>query len=119
MNHSLILHEFDNQLTRDVAALFEQGIGLLRALDDALYTADGRASVGGHIRHCLDVANCFLAGAKIGEIDYSQRMRDEKIQNSHAYAAAQIQKAVAQLRALPAADAGKTVLVKLEVCDGV
>lgn len=117
MNRTLILHEFDNNLTKGLVAVLRQGAALIARLDDALYTADGRGSVGGHFRHCLDFVNSFLAGAKTGEIDYHTRRRDGRIEQNRQYAIEQIESAVAKLRAVPVLEMEKTVEVKLETSE--
>lgn len=111
------MHEFDNRLTAGVVAVLRQGIALIKRLDDASFTAGGRGSVGGHFRHCLDFVNCFLAGAKSGEIDYGRRTRDKLIETDRSRAVLQIEAAIEKLRRLPVLDAARAVSVKSETSE--
>jgi hypothetical protein len=98
--------------------VLEQGLALLERVDDELYAgASGlpcKSGVGGHVRHCLDFYQSFLAGLPSGRIDYDRRERDELVERDRAFAATKLRIVISELRSLPQ-DAGETgVLVSLE-----
>ncbi|MBL9129388.1 MAG: hypothetical protein JNL97_17180 [Verrucomicrobiales bacterium] len=76
------------------AALLEQGERLVLALPREAY---GRkiavafdASIGAHLRHCLDHFASLLAGADTDWVDYDHRARDAKLETDPEFAARQI-----------------------------
>jgi hypothetical protein len=72
-------------IPRAVGTVLRQATGLLRTLDDSTYTsrisAVYHASIGGHVRHCLDHFQSILDGIEGGEINYDQRGRDPRIES--------------------------------------
>lgn len=62
------------------------------ALDDEQYTRKGpagfNASVGGHVRHCLDHVSALLAGVETGLVDYETRERGGAIETRRSDAVA-------------------------------
>jgi hypothetical protein len=82
----------------------EQGIALIRRLGEEIYTAAGpgsfRGGVGGQIRHCYDFYTCLLRGHAAGEIDYSGRDRDGRIEIDPDYAIEKGQGLIGALRLL-------------------
>jgi hypothetical protein len=98
--------------------VLEQGLALLERIDDSLYMGTGglplHSGVGGHIRHCVDFYQSFLAGLPSGRIDYDRRERDELAERDRAFAATKLRIIISELQSLPR-DAGETcVLVSLE-----
>lgn len=100
--------DLHNLLTRKLADILRQGIGLLSEIDDRHYTktengafADGGA-VGGHFRHCLEFVNCFLAGVQNGRIDYERRERNHQIETMREYAMTQYMHTVGALESFSA-----------------
>lgn len=71
-------------------ALLEQGIAVLDALSDEAYTevtaAAFNATVGAHMRHCLDHYALFLHGVCEGRIDYTSRERDPRLEQDRVFA---------------------------------
>lgn len=59
-------------------------------LDDEQYTRKGLAhlgaSVGGHVRHCLDHISALLAGIETGVVDYETRERGGDIETCRSAA---------------------------------
>ena len=57
-----------------------RGVKLLNSIDDNQYSditiAPYYSSIGGHIRHILDVFDCIFDGLEIGEVDLSARKRN-------------------------------------------
>jgi uncharacterized damage-inducible protein DinB len=69
--------------------VLRQARDLLSRVDDETYrTPDpvARASLGAHLRHCLDAYRCFLSGAEGGSVDYDRRDRDPRIEHDVAFA---------------------------------
>jgi len=86
----------------------EQGLDLLRALDDNAYTSAQppyhESSIGDHLRHCLEHYTSFLDGLDAGMIDYDGRARDMRIATSRLVATQTIRDLIARLRAVPQDD---------------
>ncbi len=57
-----------------------RGVKLLNSIDDNKYNdmtiAPYYSSIGGHIRHILDVFDCIFEGLEIGEVDLAARKRN-------------------------------------------
>jgi uncharacterized damage-inducible protein DinB len=57
-----------------------RGVKLLNSIDDNKYSdmtiAPYYSSIGGHIRHILDVFDCIFEGLEIGEVDLAARKRN-------------------------------------------
>ncbi len=96
----------------------EQGVDLLRALEDQAYTIAQppyhESSIGDHLRHCLEHYTSFLDGLDAGTIDYDARVRDVRIATSRLFATQTIRDLIARLRAVPQDD--KPLRVKMD-CD--
>ena len=96
----------------------EQGLDLLRTLEDQAYTSAQppyhESSIGDHLRHCLEHYTSFLNGFDAGMIDYDARARDLRIATSRFFASQTIQDLIVRLHALPQDD--KPLRVKMD-CD--
>ncbi len=94
-------------LRDDNLHFLQQGLDLLRQLDDRHFTAQPQlpmSPVGGHFRHCLDFYTCFLNGVERGEIDYDARTRDPRLEVDRGYAADFIAQLMERLERLPEGD---------------
>jgi len=93
-----------NQLVEGCIETLEQGLTLIEKIDERLYTETCglpiKSGVGGHIRHCLDFFQSFLAGVATGRIDYEQRERDTLVERDRAFAATKLRIVISELRAL-------------------
>jgi len=98
-----------------------QGLELLDALDAETYAAKegGRASIGAHLRHCIDFFNCFLDGLETGRIDYDARCRDAAVETDRRAAARVLADVADRLAALGPADLGRVLEVKADIPEGV
>jgi hypothetical protein len=104
-------------LTARCIGILEQGVKLIRELDDELYItseAEGKACVGSHFRHNLDFVLNFLRGLPGGKIDYNRRERDLRVEREREYAVSRFDFVIAELRNLPADIGNKRVSVRLE-----
>lgn len=71
-------------------AVLAQLAEVVEGLDDEQYTRKGPAhlgaSVGGHVRHCLDHVSALLAGIETGVVDYEKRERGGDIETRRSAA---------------------------------
>src|SRR5210317_1810778 len=69
----------------DIQKNLDRGIHLLNAISDGQYSnttiAPYYSSIGGHMRHILDVFDCIVEGLKTGEINLINRKRNELAEN--------------------------------------
>lgn len=91
-----------NKLRDKTAEEFVRAIRLIEKLDDDVYTKTTTfaGSIGAHFRHNFDFANIFLSGLENGKIDYSNRERDERIEQNRSYAIERIEAIIRQLKDL-------------------
>ena len=92
----------ESRLITICISLLEDGLRLLERLDDDVYAKTSvlspHASVGAHLRHCLDFYKAFLSGLDAGRIDYTCRQRDSLIETDRRYAIQEIHQLIAALR---------------------
>jgi len=86
------------------ARLFEDGIALVRELDDADFCSaeirpDG-GGIGPQLRHCADFARSLLDGLEAGRVDYDARKRDALFEVNRAYAIGELESLAEHLRGL-------------------
>ena len=66
-------------MCRSAVEVLQQAEGLLGALDDAAYTTRVpvafNATIGGHVRHCLDHFRTLLGALECADLDYDRRER--------------------------------------------
>jgi hypothetical protein len=82
----------------------QQGIRLIRRLDDTSYTRPAgvsfRGGVGAQFRHCFDFYGCFLSGVASAEVDYCARERDARVEIDRTHAIVTAERIVERLRRL-------------------
>lgn len=82
----------------------QQGLGLLQAINDDVYTHTAppiyTSGIGDHYRHCLEHYTCFLDGFEQRAIDYDARKRDREIASNRAYAIQATRNIMARLETL-------------------
>jgi hypothetical protein len=104
------------------AEVLEQGVALMRSLDDSAYClaspANPNQRAGGHMRHVLEFYECFLEGLDTGYIDYDARRRDHAVERFRTAAIARAQAIVERIQnhALLASD--ETLFVRAEDYSG-
>ena len=88
-----------------VETVLLQGCGLLNAVSQEQYVGrevgQNTASLGAHYRHVLDHFSCLLEGIESGQINYDERRREAKLENSMEAARAATQDLIARFRGLP------------------
>lgn len=100
-------------IAANVAAVFEQGIGVIARISDEAYVAGGpRTSIGAHFRHNLEFARQLLSGIASGSVDYTARLRDERIAVDRDLAVREMRRVIAELRAIPVATLGTALSVR-------
>ena len=103
-------------------AVLQQGLDLIRRLDDNLYMPEtGKArtsSVGMQFRHGLDFYFCLLAGLGSGEVDYESRQRDSRIAEDRLYAAERMDDLIGSLAKLNDMDADRRIRTRGEAPAG-
>ena len=79
-----------NALTTSVRDVLEQGMLLLRTVDEETFRtiaeAPHSASIGQHYRHVLDHFICLADGIMTGTIDYDRRSRNRDLENQRGSA---------------------------------
>lgn len=107
-------------LSAMLAEELERGARLACGLDPEAYRcAPGNSgSIGAHIRHDLDLVECFLKGLREGRIDYSSRERDTAVEREPARAAARTRSLVGQLRSIEGRES-EPILIRSEIDPGV
>ena len=74
--------EIDTCMIQAIEKNLERGIQLLHNISDEQYSntsvAPYHSSIGGHMRHILDVFSCIFDGLAQNSIDFSARERNEK-----------------------------------------
>lgn len=83
-------HANARRILSGASDLLNQADNLLGSLDASTYTspvaAAFNATIGGHLRHCLDHFVSLLRGYDSGVIDYDRRDRDPRIERDLEYA---------------------------------
>ncbi len=108
----------EDRLAADNVLYLDQGVDLLRRLDDDRFCASPdrlyRGGVGAQFRHCLDFYMSFLDGLAMGRVDYSQRRRDPMLETSREHALAAARGVSERLFAIGSGEAGRSLLVRSE-----
>ncbi|MGH8047796.1 MAG: DinB family protein [Chthoniobacterales bacterium] len=108
-----------NALLDSAREVLAQGSALLLALDDIAYAtklpAAFNASVGGHIRHCLDHFRSVLDGLDADEINYDARTRDPRIENVRVVALAAARQQLREIESLDASVLDRAIRVRAKV----
>ena len=100
--------------------VLEQGVNVLRALDDETYEGsamqgDGLPATGPHFRHCIDFYECLLYGLENGDlVDYAARSRDHELETDRASAADRLKQLADRLAAIDPGSLGRPLKVRSE-----
>jgi hypothetical protein len=107
-----------DRLGHSNGSLFEDGIALIRELDDTDFCAPevvpGGAGIGPQLRHCVDFARSLLDGLEAGRVDYDSRKRDPLFEVNRAYALGELESLAERLRGLDRRDGDRELLVRSE-----
>tara|TARA_R110002073_G_scaffold40547_5_gene115084 strand:- start:194942 stop:195439 length:498 start_codon:yes stop_codon:yes gene_type:complete len=92
-----------------------RGIRLLRTIDDNQYSDSTvqpyNSSIGGHMRHILDVFDCIFCGLDSKQIDLTARKRNELAEKKIAFGLAYFEEIVEKLTILKGRDLNQLVEV--------
>ncbi len=93
----------------------KRGIKLLNSITDVQYSDTTmepyHSSIGGHMRHILDVFDCIFCGLESKEVDLSARKRNELAEQKTAFGLAYFEEILQQLNALKGSDFNQMVEV--------
>ena len=96
----------------------EQGIELMRSLDDAIFASCPESpfpdGIGAQLRHCLDFYDCLLGSVIGGRVDYTRRGRDPRTETDRAHAVKRMRQLVGALDRLDATSAERELWVRSE-----
>jgi len=95
-----------------------QAESLLERMDDGCFAAPApgfyNSSVGGHLRHCIEHYQAFLAGMEDGKVDYDCRARDERLEQRTGEAVDRVRGIKAAMERLAANGVPASLLVKMD-----
>ena len=93
----------------------QRGIKLLNSIDDVQYSdmsiAPYYSSIGGHMRHILDVFDCIFDGLTTSKVDLTARKRNELAESKIAFGLAYFEKTIDTLNDLVDVDFNQMVEV--------
>ncbi|MCF6347221.1 MAG: DinB family protein [Flavobacteriaceae bacterium] len=93
----------------------KRGIRLLNTITDIQYSDTSiepyHSSIGGHMRHILDVFDCIFCGLESKKVDLAARKRNELAEQKTAYGLAYFEETLEQLNALKGVDLNQMVEV--------
>jgi len=92
-----------------------RGVQLLNCISDEAYSnttiAPYYSSIGGHMRHILDVFDCVFDGLESGNINLISRKRNELAENYTQYGIAYFEDIIQRLKLINTEDLNKIVTV--------
>jgi len=75
------------------------------------FSAAGKSSIGGHMRHVVEHFTCFLDGLPTGEVCYDRRQRDLTLEQDPVAVDAVLARVESNLRLLESADLKRPLLM--------
>jgi uncharacterized damage-inducible protein DinB len=92
-----------------------RGVQLLSCITDKEYNdatiAPYYSSIGGHMRHVLDVFDCIFEGTESGKINLINRKRNELAENYTKYGITYFENIIQRLKLIETEDFNKIVMV--------
>lgn len=107
----------DRTLKGDNIHFLRQAVVLLEGLSDTLYASPPPirlSPVGAHLRHCLDLYTCFLAGFHSGCVDYDARNRDPLLETDRGYALDALASIIRRLEESPLEEQDRPLLAAMD-----
>lgn len=93
-----------------------RGVNLLNSIDDDQYsnnsTAPYHSSIGVHMRHILDVFDCIFRGLETGEVDLSDRKRNELAETRVNFGIHYFEEIIKKLQDFQGQDLDRMIAVK-------
>jgi len=100
-----------------------RGVRLLNSISDNQYSdtsvAPYYSSIGGHIRHILDIFDCIFVGLESKQINLSARKRNELAETKTAVALAYFDKVLHNIKSLEEVDMDQMIEVSDDLGKGV
>lgn len=100
----------------------QRGIKLLESISDEQYSdctiPPYYSSIGNNMRHILDVFSCIFKGLETGNVDFSDRKRNELAQQKTAFGIAYFNEVIDQLHQLNTSDFDKIIAVSDDLGTG-
>jgi len=100
-----------------------RGVRLLNSISDNQYSdtsvAPYYSSIGGHIRHILDIFDCIFVGLESREINLTSRKRNELAETKTAVALAYFDKVLSNLKSLEQTDLDQIMEVSDDLGKGI
>jgi len=100
-----------------------RGVKLLNSIDDNQYSdmtiAPYYSSIGGHMRHILDIFDCIFDGLEVGEVNLAARKRNELAEQKTAFALDYFNRVMEKLETLKNVDLNQIVPVNDDLGLGV
>ena len=94
----------------------DRGVKLLNSIDDNQYSditiAPYYSSIGGHIRHILDIFDCIFDGLEQGEVDLAARKRNVLAEQQVSAGLTYFNQVIEKLNSLSNVDLNQIVPVK-------
>jgi len=101
----------------------ERGVKLLNSISNQQYSdtsiAPYYSSIGGHMRHILDIFDCLFEGLPNGLVDLSARKRNELVEVDTAEGIRYFNSTISKLQHLKATDLEQLILVSDDLGMGV
>ncbi len=102
-------------MTNAIVKNLQRGITLLNTIDDTQYSdtsiAPYYSSIGGHMRHILDVFDCIFEGLEAKKVNLTARKRNELAETKTAIGLAYFNQIIEKLQQLKDADFNQLVQV--------
>lgn len=102
-------------MTNAIVKNLQRGITLLNAIDDVQYSdtsiAPYYSSIGGHMRHILDVFDCIFEGLESNRVDLTARKRNELAETKTAFGLVYFNQIIEKLQQLDNANYNQLVQV--------
>jgi len=100
-----------------------RGVKLINSIDDKQYSdisvAPYNSSIGGHMRHILDVFDCIFDGLETGKVDLAARKRNELAEQKTAFGLDYFANTITKLNSLKDIDLNQIVAVNDDLGLGV
>ena len=102
-------------MIRAIEKNLNRGVRLLTSINDTQYSDVSvqpyHSSIGGHMRHILDVFDCIFCGLESREIDLTARKRNELAESKAAFGLAYFDEILSKLNGLNETDLNQLVNV--------
>lgn len=102
--------------------VIEQGLGLLNTIQSTDYTNSisvaYNASIGAHMRHCLEHFEELISGFETSLVDYDKRKRDRRVETELEFAKAKARSLIDELNRFERMDYEAEVDVRCRVMAG-